>query len=84
LRAHRDIQRSLRKSNGDIAGAAGGDGSLASLMSALDLDKFTAVLEAEDIKTVADLKGMELNDLKAAGLSIGAARKVLNAVGASA
>ena len=53
-------------------------------MSALDLDKFTAVLEAEDIKTVADLKGMELNDLKAAGLSIGAARKVLNAVGASA
>jgi len=72
-----DARRSMKWASG--AGEAG-DGSLAALMDSLELGQYTDALVAEDIKTVQDLKCMEMSDLRGAGLTIGAARKVLNAV----
>lgn len=70
-----DAQRVMAA--GDAAG--GDDASLASLMNDLGIAAFIESLEAEDIKTISDLKCMEMSDLRSLGLTLGAARKLLNA-----
>eukprot|EP00035_Acanthoeca_spectabilis_P021610 m.439150 g.439150 ORF g.439150 m.439150 type:complete len:428 (+) comp18342_c0_seq1:2273-3556(+) len=59
---------------------ASSDQSLAEFMDSLGLADYTSTLVEQDIKTVADLAMMESGDLREVGLTIGAARKVLNAV----